>query len=229
MRKGLTILLAAALTGCSGGKGGVQPSGTLSLQKPAASGDSQTWSVGHTLPKPLRVAVLENGRPAPGVVVEWHAVDRGVMSPASSVTDDSGIAVTRWTLSTVAGEWTAQGSLEGAAGSPVTYTATSYPNFPFQLSYISGSAQSGAPGTPLSESLLVRVGDEFDNPYTGGTVNWSVISGSATLSVTSSTSGTGGVASCDVVLGLQPGQVVVRATLPGAGFNGTVDFTLTAL
>jgi len=230
MKKALAGLLAALLAGCGGsGTGGVQPSGTVSLQKPASSGDSQTWSVGHTLPLPLRVLVLEDGKPAPGVAVQWDVLDRGVMSPSNSTTNDSGIAVSRWTLGTLAGEWTAQATVEGALGSPVSYTATAYPNFAFQLSYVSGDSQSAPVGTALPRSLVVMVGDEFNNPYPGGTVNWSLVSGDAGLVVDSPVSGSNGQVSCLVTMGATPGEVVVRATLPGAGINGTIDFTLTAL
>lgn len=220
-------LACLALLACHGGRG-TQPEGRLTLEKPGQSGDNQRWSVGHTLPLPLRVRVLADGAPAAGVQVEWTAVGQGIVSPASSTSDSTGVAVTRWTMGTVAGDWTAEASVAGAGGSPVVYTANAYPNFAFQLSYVSGDGQSGAAGTTLPQPLVVLVGDEFNNPYPGGTVTWSVVGGVATLTVDSPASGSNGQVNCRVTLGTTPGVVVVRAMLPGAGVNGTIDFTLTA-
>ena len=227
--RSLLTCLVLPVGACGGGSGGTQPRAQLSLVRPSASGDSQRWSVGHTLPLPLRVQVLSDGNPASGLQIDWKAVGQGVMSPASSSTDSLGIAVTRWTMGVVSGDWTAEASLAGATGSPVVYRASAYPNFAFQLSYVSGNGQSGLAGTTLAHPLVVLVGDEFNNPYPGGTVVWWVVSGSATLVVDSPVSGSAGLANCRVILGNTPGPVVVRVTLPGAGINGNVNFTLSVL
>jgi plastocyanin len=55
--------------------------------------------------------------------VRWTTADGGSFGDATSVADDNGIAGTDWTLSEDLGDQTAQASIEGAEGSPITFTA----------------------------------------------------------------------------------------------------------
>ena len=86
-----------------------------------ADGDGQVALVGHALPGPIVVQVVDAaGEPAPGVTVVWHA-DDGTLSPDHSVTDAEGRARTTWTLGSTHGSVTATAATSGAA--PAVFTA----------------------------------------------------------------------------------------------------------
>ncbi|HUA83172.1 MAG TPA: Ig-like domain-containing protein [Bryobacteraceae bacterium] len=94
---------------------------------------------------------------------------------------------------------------------------------PSAFSISSGNAQSGAPGTSLT--LAIEVTDANGNPVGGVTVNFTVTSGSATLSAPSAVTSGDGVASVQVTLGSMPGPVTIAAAATGltpATFNLTV-------
>jgi hypothetical protein len=77
---------------------------------------------GTTLPRPLTVSVTLGGAPAPGVTVTW-AASTGTLGRTSAVTGGDGQATSAWTLGTETGIQTAVASVDGAQGSPVTFTA----------------------------------------------------------------------------------------------------------
>jgi len=117
-------LAPLAGSSCGAGEEGNVGPGTLTLAKtPAKSGDLQTGSPGQPLPSPLRVLVTRNAEPVAGTRVAWSPTT-GSLNPASSTTDASGVATTVWTLGSSQGTQTAQALLNGATGSPVTFTAT---------------------------------------------------------------------------------------------------------
>ena len=118
------LAIAAALTACSSdGSGGLS---ALAVAKSAtSSGDAQAGTAGQALVSPLRVVVTEGDVVQDGVTVTWATTGGGSLSPATSTTDASGIAVTTWTLGAGGGAQTATASVPGANGSPVTFTATS--------------------------------------------------------------------------------------------------------
>src|SRR5437867_4118480 len=127
------------------------------------SGDGQTGTPGTALANPLRVIVTLTGSPQAGVTVAWAAADAGaLMTPASSVTNASGIASAQWTLGGATGTQHATAAVSGAAGSPVTFTAT-------------------ASAPPAGDTVLV-----VNNQYTPKTLN--VPTGTTVLWVWSATS-----------------------------------------
>jgi hypothetical protein len=122
---GWLALCAASLAGCSAGEQGGTGTGVLTISKPPAkNGDVQIGSPGQPLPSPLRVYVTRDGQPAQNEQVEWSTASGGSLSSGTSQTDASGIATSFWTLGPTQGGQTAQATLAGATGSPVTFTAT---------------------------------------------------------------------------------------------------------
>ena len=193
-----------------------------------ASGNLQRWSTGHTLPNHLRVLVTRLGLPVEGVAVRWSTVgSRGVVTPGQDSTGPDGVAITRFTLGTEARDYQIQAAVDGAGGSPVTFTATAYPNFAAQLSIAGGNDQAGTVGTPLAEPLSVLVGDEFNNAFGGAAIEWTVLAGDATVSPGMATSAADGLARTVLTLGSAPGPVTVRASFPGTA-GREVFFALTA-
>lgn len=91
-----------------------------------ARGEGQSRPIGTTLPESLEVRVLDaNGHAVSGVAVAWSVLDGGgTISPASSITDGSGLAATQFSLGSTPGDQHAQGDVTGLTGSPVLFTAT---------------------------------------------------------------------------------------------------------
>jgi plastocyanin len=129
MRRSGTIVwagIAATLAlgaGACGSEPQTQPQGPLAIEKaPSKDGDEQTQVAGETLSSPLRVLVTRNDVAVPGSSVRW-TTDDGSFDDATTVADANGIASGVWTLSDEVGDQTAQASIQGADGSPLTFTA----------------------------------------------------------------------------------------------------------
>lgn len=85
----------------------------------------------------LIVAVRDRrGNPASGVIVHWSITGPGSLSDTLSVSDIGGLAGTSVTAAT--GSVTVLASVQGLAGSPVSFTVTTTPNYAldFAQSYI---------------------------------------------------------------------------------------------
>ncbi|MEP7325897.1 MAG: hypothetical protein ABI836_08120 [Gemmatimonadota bacterium] len=224
------VLLSAVLAlGCSADKpAGPEP--VVALTKaPTSAGDLQSWTTGHTLPEPLRVLVTRDGVPVGAQGVEWMVDSgQGVFSPAASITGPDGIATSRWTLGIHSGSYQSRVQLAGQTGSAVTFTATAVPNFAFTMEIASGDGQTGPVNTELPEPLIARVGDEFNNAFPGASVEWSVLSGDASVATATTTSDADGLTSATINLGPTPGPIQVRAKLPGNQSALNVVFQVTA-
>lgn len=229
-RAALVGIITSTLLACSGGDGGNQPDPVFKITvAPVDGGNNQTWTTGHRLPDPIRVKVTRDGEPVGAVGVVWTAAaGGGIVSPAASLTDSDGIAVTNWNLGTEARQYFAYAKLANVPGDSVTFTATALPNFADSLSLYSGDGQSAPVNTWLSEPLVIMVGDEFDNPFPGASIEWLVISGQATVSQRFTTSGEGGLAQVDVLLGSTPGAIQIKAQFPNATSGPSIIFNATA-
>ncbi|HEY9505116.1 MAG TPA: plastocyanin/azurin family copper-binding protein [Gemmatimonadales bacterium] len=103
---------------------------TLDIEKPTLqSGDQQTGPTGQALASPLRVLITRTGEPVAGVDVEWSVGQGGSLSEEQA-SDEEGIASVVWTLGPDVGEQEATAAVEGADGSPLTYTALATPGGP---------------------------------------------------------------------------------------------------
>jgi hypothetical protein len=100
------------------------------------------------------------------------------------------------------------------------------PPVPTGIVVASGNSQQGLPGLTLAQPLRVTVTGAGGSPYPDVVVTWSVTTGSATFSSPTSRTNASGEASTNVTVGLIPGSLVVRASVPG---GLAVTFTLTAL
>ncbi|HEX6644585.1 MAG TPA: Ig-like domain-containing protein, partial [Gemmatimonadales bacterium] len=91
----------------------------------ASSGDAQIAAVSTGLAAPIAVRVSDaDGRPVPGVVVNWTA-SAGTLSQESDTTGNDGVASVGLTMPATAGTITIAAEVEGLA--PVTFTATATP------------------------------------------------------------------------------------------------------
>ena len=120
---GIAATLALAAAGC-GSDPQTEPTGQLALaMAPSKSGDDQTQTAGQLLGSPLRVLVTRDEVPAAGATVWWTTQNGGSLGDPTTVADDNGIASNDWTLGDGVGAQTAEASIEGAEGSPITFTA----------------------------------------------------------------------------------------------------------
>jgi plastocyanin len=187
------------------------------------SGDGQTGTVTLALADPLAVLVTKDGKPKAGVSVTWSSSGTGGSISNPTVTDGNGIAQSTWRLAQQAGQQTATAELDGADGSPISFTATANASTPVSLSKGPGDNQTQEAGSPFPDILQVKALDRFGNGVPGVQVNWAVTSGAVTLEVSSNSTGTAGVAGNAATAGASAGPAVVTAT----SFYGTATFNLT--
>jgi hypothetical protein len=90
-----------------------------------------------------------------------------------------------------------------------------------------GDGQIAVPGSPLPDSLKVRVSDAGGNAAPGVTVTWSVVSGDGAISPASSTTNSAGVAAARFTLGPSEGEQQAQAEVTGLT-GSPVLFTETA-
>jgi hypothetical protein len=101
------------------------------------------------------------------------------------------------------------------------------PVVPAAIQAIAGTGQTGTPGVPLPNPLVVKVTDNQGNAAAGVSVTWSVMSGDGTISPTTSTTAADGTASTQFTLGPAVGAQQVQAA--ASGLTGSpVQFTATA-
>jgi len=106
----------------------------------------------------------------------------------------------------------ATATLNGAAGSPLMFSATATPGAPTQMTHPTGDGQQGMVGTVLLNPLAVTAADQFGNGVPGIAIAWQVTSGSASVNPTDVMSNASGIAQTTVTLGGTPGPITITAT-----------------
>lgn len=174
-----------------------------------SSGNGQNAATGTALPAPLVVLAQDNAVNAPGITINWTTTG-GTLSAASSVTNAAGLANIGLTMPAAPGVVTITGTRADDATVFATFTATA--TLVRTLAVSSGNAQTAPTSTPLPAPLVVLARD--NGVFAPGiTINWAVVSGSATLSApTSITNAAAGLANINVNLGPTPGPIVITAT-----------------
>jgi adhesin/invasin len=181
-------------------------------------GNGQTGTVGSTLGTTLQVLVTDNlANPVQGVTVGW-ATGSGNLSPASSVTNASGIATTTWTLGTTPGAVSATGSVGGLTGSPVAFSATANPGAPVNITITQGNGQSATVNTAVATAPAVRISDQFNNPLSGVAVTFAVTAGGGSGTSLNQVTNASGIATVGSwTLGTTAGNNTMSATATGPG------------
>ncbi len=139
------------------------------------AGNSQTDTVGQTLPTAISVVVRDAlNNPVSGVTVGWSVLGGGgSVSAPSSVTDAGGIASINWTLGT---RRTATDSVQTAqatsVGSPVQFVAYGVPGgvSATHTTVVAAPATITVSGGSSVSTITVTALDQFDNPIKGKTV-----------------------------------------------------------
>jgi VCBS repeat-containing protein len=188
------------------------------------SGDNQTAPVRSALADSLVVKVADAlGNPVAGVEVQWAAVGGGSISPASVTSGADGLAKAERVLGSASGTQSAEASSNGLP--TVSFTHTAVPANPTALILVSGDAQSGPVGTPLADSLVVRLEDDNGNGVGGKAITWVVATGGGSVSPVTSTTSPTGFAKTQWTLGS-----AAVSNLANAVFSGlpSVQFVATA-
>ena len=211
---GAVLGMVAALGGC-GGDGG-SGSDAVTVAFAPTSGDAQTDTIGGTLDLPLKVLVTKNGSPVAGKLVQWAVTGGGgSVTAASSTTDGAGTATMTWKLGNNLGGQTATATVQGASGSPLTFSATATPGQPGDIQPASGDLQTGFVNLPFAQPFKVLVTDRADNPLTSVVVNWSELAGDLEVEAPTSTTDAQGLATVNVTAGDTAGPAQLRAAAGG--------------
>jgi len=205
-------------------------------EEPAGNGTGQTLSINtgagqqampnNPLPVLLSVRANNDGQAANGVTINWTASSGVVLNTSTTVTNSFGLAG----VSVIS---------VGPGPAPITVTATradSGASVTFtaivltpELLMVSGNFQSAPTSTTVPSPLVVQalLGG---SPQAGVGINWTIVSGDATVASTSGATAANGQASATIDLGPTPGAVTVqaaRADFPTITQTFTINSTLT--
>lgn len=240
---GSVSVIATCSAGCTGS---TQTTFSATITTPAAflalsvyNGDGQTGTPGSTLPAPLEVLLT----PAPTgfdggtFPVVWQ-VESGVATFAQSGGTSYTDTVTMQANTTTPGHsqvslilGSAQGSVLVSANCSActpkarVFHLTSSASTVASLSKVTGDNQSGVIGSASDAPLVVQLGVPGSTSLSGQPINWTVISGDATLSAGSTQTDQNGLSQITFTYGTTtPGPIVIEAS----STNGKVDFTATS-
>ncbi len=190
-----------------------------------AGGDDQTGPVSSALADSLVVQATDVlGNPVAGVEVTWSVSGGGSISPTTVVTGADGLAGAERVLGPTAGPQSAQATVDGFTGSPVTFTHTAVPANPTALVKVSGDAQTAPGGFEVAEDLVVRLEDDNGNGIGGRAITWVVPANSGSVSPVNTTTNANGLATTRWTLPSAVGGYGVSAVfsgLPAVPFTGT--------
>ena len=120
-----------------------------------AGGNNQTAPVASTLPAPVEFVATDpySDQVQVGTTVTFSDGGKGgVFTPASAVTNASGVASTMYTFPKKSGVYTLTASATGFGSASVTARAT--PLAPKNVAIFSGEHQTGAPGSTLPKPVV---------------------------------------------------------------------------
>ncbi len=198
----------------------------LSLSR--TSGNGQAAFINASFASPLIVNATNNGVADAGITINWIlASGSAVLSSGTSITNASGDADITVTSGAIVGPISITATRADEPTATATFSLTANPPPNNALIIVSGNAQSGVIGSPANTPLVVVLRDGFGNAVVGQTINWSVISGAATLTNASSVSDAVGQASNTFTFGTSGGASVIRASAFGGTL--TIDFTANAV
>jgi hypothetical protein len=141
-----------------------------------------------------------------------------VVDPDTAETLANGHAEATWTLGSVTGTQTVVARVVGLDRLEVSFDAAVGSGA--RIDMVSGDDQTAPVGTPLDDSLVVRVIDPFGNPLDGVTVEWDADGGS--VDPASVTTGADGRAATYRILGSSTGSQTTRAS---SGDLAPITFT----
>ena len=192
----------------------------------AASGSKQTGAAGSTLPLPLVAQARDaKNNPVPGVTINFTSNLGGIVTPASGVTDALGKASASLQLPTVVGTVRVTITSPGLKSNGFVETSVAGP--PASITITGGNNQSAQPGAALPQSLTVVVADQYGNPISNAAVTFSDNGAGGIFSSSNPVStNTAGVATQNYTLPSGTGTVTITASV--SGVSNSAIFTETS-
>jgi TolB protein len=140
-----------------------------------------------------RIRVIdERGRPVSGVLVGFQTED-GTVGSAHSFTNGNGVASAgRWKLGTESRQQFLSANVAGLE--PLVFTANAASGPAAKISN-GGDEQASRPGSAVPDPLSVHLADKFNNPVSGQSVTFTIVSGAGSLEHATSVTGPDGTAS----------------------------------
>ena len=181
-----------------------------------------TDTVGTVRAESLAVLVTDqNATPISGITVNWSSAG-GAVSPTSSVTGATGVAKTRFTYGTVAGNQPASATVTGLVGSPVQIALNATAGAAVTIVKVAGDNGSAGPGGAANYTVQSR--DSHANASGGVTIDWAVGTGGGSISPPQNTTGSNGNATAIRTLGSGFGSQTATATANGLAGTPSVTF-----
>jgi hypothetical protein len=189
----------------------------------ASGATTLAGTVGEAVGTPISATLKDAFDNAIAGVTLSIAVSGGGSAPASVTTDASGVAtVPSWTLGTTKGTQT----LTLAAGSASLAFSVAAAAGPIQtFALLSGDNQSALAGTSLPQALVFEPLDQYGNRPDNQVANFSILSGSGTLSALTASSASDGTITMptytlgrsalpqSVIASIGPRSVIAHATV----------------
>ena len=151
----------------------------------------------------------------------------GRVSPSSARTNANGVAQT--TVRIPDDDATLTATVSGYTGSRYTDQVNVIVDAAAtDLEVVSGSGQTGAPGSTLSSPFVVRFEDSDGEPVSGAVVRFAVETGGGSVSSSTDTTDSDGEAQTTLTLGSAGGRNTVRASVSGTDYPGVSSVTFTA-
>lgn len=191
------------------------------------NGNSQSGDINQLLPAPLIVELGDGGGNTLGsATVRWEVIQgQATLTNSTTITDNNGRASNTVRLGSQPGVILVRATALG--GKQPTVTFESRINVTVTgLIKVSGDPQTTFTNSAFANPLVVQVLDNRQAPVPGVAVNFTVGSGSATLSSATATTDSSGRAQVTVRAGNNAGPIAIQANTAGVG-QGVV-FNLTA-
>jgi adhesin/invasin len=221
-------------SGLNGSPVSFTATGTVSVAAKLSeiSGNDQVGVAGANLPQQIVAKVMDNeDRPIYNYPVKFKVIfGGGKVNGADSATvqtDAFGHAKATWTMGTEAGGNFCNAIAPALAGSPITFRAQAASGQGVFFKKTNGDGAQGTVATTLNQPLTVRVEDINLNGVSNVKVNFTLTSGTGSLSTTEVFTDENGYASVNITFGTVAGPRTVAATSTNLQPN-SLSFTATA-
>ncbi|MBD3373980.1 T9SS type A sorting domain-containing protein [candidate division KSB1 bacterium] len=192
-----------------------------------------TGTVGDTLSDSLAVRVTDSaGKPVYGtqVIFEPQAEGAIILNSGNISTDYNGVARAAYRLGTQLGNQEIRAQVDGIP-KQLSFSVTGTANIATQLKLFSGNSQTTIVNKPLTQPLIARTLDRFNNPVANVPVVFKVIEGQGGQFSPGDTvlSRNNGAVQVSFTPGTQAGEYVIQAQADGINGQEPVIFTCKAV